>query len=406
SVQVDGSARAGGTARVTGTVMLDPATDPEFDLTLLLNDFQGVDRRDVTGLLSGEVRLGGTYRSPVITGETSVDEGTLFVEEFQRATEVVDLDDEAFLDPVDPTLVDLRPLLGGANPFLRNIRMEDLTLSVARDTWIRSEVMNVELGGELQVLYDRQAQDLAMVGNLEAVRGTYQVLGRQFQVTDGSIQFVGTSGINPNLDIQADNRIRTADGRRFTITANLTGTLLTPHVSFTSDQAELDDADLLSYLVFGRPSYAIASGQSAQVRGAASALLGSGLTLGLSTFSNRLGSELARGLGLGVDYLSITQQDIALGAEGTGGTLGTTVVETGWYLANDFFVVLLLRPLAGSRTGSPLAGARFEWAVTDSYSLEAFFEDQFFRNRVVGFGELGLQSDVGVGLSLFREWGY
>ncbi|GMR12343.1 MAG: hypothetical protein BMS9Abin29_0532 [Gemmatimonadota bacterium] len=406
SVQVDASARAGGTARVTGTVMLDTATDPGFDLTLELDGFKGVDRRDVTGLVSGEVRLGGSYRSPVLTGELSVDEGTLFVEEFQRATVVVDLDDDAFLDPVDPTLVALRPLLGGANPFLHNIRMEDLTLAVARDTWIRSEVMNVELGGELQVLYDRQAQDLAMVGNLEAVRGSYEALGRPFQVTGGSIQFVGTSGINPNLDIQADNRIRTADGLRFTITASLTGTLLTPQVSFTSDQGGIGQADLLSYLVFGRPSYAIASGQSAQVRGAASALLGSGLTLGLSTFSNRLGSELARGLGLGVDYLSISQQDIALGGEGTGGTLGTMVVETGWYLADDLFVVLLLSPLAGSQTCSTLAGARFEWAASDSYSIEAFFEDPCFRNRVVGLGALGPQSSTSVGLSLFREWGY
>jgi TamB, inner membrane protein subunit of TAM complex len=406
SVQVDGTSRANGTARVTGTVTLDPATDPGFDLMLELDGFKGVDRRDVTGLVSGEVRLGGSYRSPVLTGELRVDEGTLFVEEFQRATIVVDLDDDAFLDPVDPTLVALRPLLGGANPFLHNIRMEDLTLAVTRDTWIRSEVMNVELGGELQVLYDRQAQDLAMVGSLEAVRGSYEALGRPFQVTGGSIQFVGTSGINPNLDIQADNRIRTADGNRFTITAGLTGTLLTPQVSFSSDQAGVGQADLLSYLVFGRPSYAIASGQSAQVRGAASALLGSGLTLGLNTFSNRLGSELARGLGLGVDYLSISQQDLALGGEGTGGTLGTTVVETGWYLAPDLFVVLLLRPLAGSRTGSPLAGARFEWAASDSYSIEAFFEDSFFRNRVIGFGELGLQSSTALGLSLFREWGY
>jgi len=81
-------------------------------------------------------------------------------------------------------------------------------------------------------------------------------------------------------------------------------------------------------------------------------------------------------------------------------------VETGWYLAPDLFVVLLLRPLAGSRTGSPLAGARFEWAASDSYSIEAFFEDSFFRNRVIGFGELGLQSSTALGLSLFREWGY
>jgi hypothetical protein len=129
------------------------------------------------------------------------------------------------------------------------------------------------------------------------------------------------------------------------------------------------------------------------------------VTLGLSTFSNRLGSAVAQELG--VDYLTITQQDLgALGDASLRGTLGTTVVETGFYLAEDFFVTLLLRPLSSQGTGSQFAGIRFEWVASNAYTIESFFEDRFFRGRVVGFGEMGIQNEKGVGLFIFREWAY
>ncbi len=404
-VEIDGSARALGTAQVQGTVTLAPASDPGLDLAVGLDAFQGMDREDVTGRLSGDFRVEGSYRRPVVSGNLLVDEGTLFVEEFERAAEIVDLSDPDFYEGVDMAAVDLRPLLAEQNPFLRNIRMENLTLTVQRNSWIRSDRMDVELDGELQVLYDRLTQDLAMLGTLEAVRGSYDAFGRQFQVDGGTLRFLGTPGIDPELNIQASNRIRSAVGDRFAITATVTGTLVSPRIDLTSDQAGLSEDDLLSYLYFGRPTYALTSGQT-RTLGAAGALLGSGVALLGSTFGNRLGSMVAEEF-FGMDYLSINQEDLwALGDEGLRGTLGNTVVETGFYLADDFFVTLLLRPLSRQDTGSRFAGIRFEWAVPNAYTVESFFEDRFFRGRVVGFGELGIQPEKGLGLSIFREWGY
>ena len=404
-IEIDSSARASGTGRVQGTVILTPVSDPRLDLEVSLDGFQGIDREDVTARLSGDIRVQGSYRRPVVSGSLLLDEGTLFVEEFQRAAQVVDLSDPAFYDVVDTEVMDLRPLLAGQNPFLRNIRMENMTLTVQRNSWIRSDRMDVELDGELQVLYDRLTQDLAMMGTLEAVRGSYEAFGRRFQVDGGTLRFLGTPGINPDLNIQASNRIRSAAGDRFTISATVTGSLVSPRIGLTSDQVGLSEDDLLSYLYFGRPTYALTSGQ-AQTFGAAGALLGSGVTLGLRTFGNRLGSVVAEEL-FGVDYLSITQEDLwALGDEGLRGTLGTTVVETGFYLADDFFVTLLLRPLSRQDTGSRFAGIRFEWAAPHAYTIESFFEDRFSQGRVFGFGELGIRPEKGLGLSIFREWGY
>ena len=120
--------------------------------------------------------------------------------------------------------------------------------------------------------------------------------------------------------------------------------------------------------------------------------------------------------GLGLDYLTITQQDIGAlpGANFVGGALGgalgalsTTVVETGLYVADDLFLTLLFRPAPGQGAGmGRLPGLRFEWVPSEGYTLQSYFEDRFFRGRALGFGQLGVESEKGLGLSLFREWSY
>jgi len=410
-LEVSAGTQALGTATVEGTVTLTTALDPGLDLDVRFDGFQALDRRDATGRLSGDVRLEGSYSRPVISGDLFVDEGTLFWEEFERAADVSDLFFErsaglAASSVVDTTAVGFRPFIAGENPFLQNIRMENTSLTVRRDNWIRSELMDVELDGELDVLYDRQNQDLALVGSLEAIRGSYSVgysaFRRQFQVDGGTLRFLGTPGIDPDLDLTATYDVRTPEGDQLTIIAGVTGTLVSPRVAFSSEESGFNEDDLLSYLWFGRPTYALTSGQSQALGTAAIGALG---TLGLSSFSNQLGAAVTQELGLDfLDYLSITQQD--MGTFGAS-TLSTTVVETGFYVADDMFLTLLFRPASGEAAGMDRwPGLRFEWAPTESYTIETYFEDRFFRGREVGFGELGVQSEKGLGLSLFREWAY
>jgi hypothetical protein len=136
-------------------------------------------------------------------------------------------------------------------------------------------------------------------------------------------------------------------------------------------------------------------------------------TVGLSIASTQLGSVMTQGLGLDfLDYISITQEQGlgsvgSLGANDFQGTLGSTVVETGFYVADNMFVTLLVRPAAsqGGTSGVPL-GVRFEWTAPRGYTLQSYYEDQFSRARSVGFGQFGLQSQQGLGLSIFRDWTY
>lgn len=398
-VVLDG--RAGGTSSIRGRVTLDPLTDPRLDLDIGFQGFQAVDRRDMTGAMSGQITLAGSYRKPRVEGNLTVDRGTLFLEEFVRSATVVDLTDPRIFDVVDTTALSSRPLLAGIrNPFLENLRV-DVDLSVPRDTWLRSEEMNVEMGGNLFMSYDRLRRDVVMVGELQALRGSYSVLGRRFDVRSGTIAFIGTSGINPSLDIQAVSRIRRAEAEPLDVTATVAGTLTQPRVTLSSEEQGVAPSDLVSYLIFGRPSYELANAQSGGLVGSAR---GAGVTFLSGTLATQLGSALSQRIGL--DYLSITQAGDYGVTSISGNPLAGTQVEVGQYLSENVFFILVFRPKPEPGTGqSFFGGARVEVALNDAYNVQGFWEDRFLRSGFSGFGQLGPTSQV-VGVFIFREWGY
>ncbi len=312
-VDVKGRARARGLVEVDGTVTLDPVSNPSLDLNFQARNFLAAARRDVEARVSGEIRVQERYRRPRVEGSLTVNEGVLMVEEFARSAEVVDLSDPLFTDVLEDE-ESLRPVLrANQNPFLQNL-MLDVEVAMNRGSWLRGRDLNVEMSGDVRVFWDRTQRDLALVGELEAVRGVYTALGRQFEVQSGSVSFQGTPGVNPNLDIQALHRLTTAENTRLDIIANVGGTLLSPRVSLSSNSpVPIAESDLVSYLIFGRPSYALGSAQNRRVQGAAGTLLGAaggaGANFALGTISSRIGSVVARDTPL--DYLAISQGENA-----------------------------------------------------------------------------------------------
>ena len=51
-------------------------------------------------------------------------------------------------------------------------------------------------------------------------------------------------------------------------------------------------------------------------------------------------------------------------------------------------------------------GRTLEWAAANDYTIESYIEDRFFRGRVTGFGDLGFETEKGLGLFMFRDWVY
>lgn len=414
-----------GVITTAGTINLHPLTDPTFNLLIGTQTFLAVQRPDITGTVSGSVTLTGTYSRPVITSlegyPVRIDEGVIYVEEFQRTISVVDLADPTFFSVVDTTLANARPLLAAsANPFLRNMRVT-VDLTAERNAWLRGEEINIEMAGDLQMQYDRQSQYLVMIGALQAIRGTYAILGRRFDVQSGTVRFVGTQGINPQLNITATTTVRPqgggapGGGDKLTITATVTGTLVEPRVALTSQDGAISQSDLVSYLVFGVPSYQLGSAQQRVLGRAAPSFVGTavgaGVSYGLGTVVNQLSTFVAREWSV-LDYFAINQGQYKLDKRDLGfaSSLYDTTLEFGLYLEEDVFLTFLLRPLANRGTTSsstgPFAGARIDWQLPHSFTAQAFYQLQDIPQGTASLGAQQIQAKMIPGLSIFRDWGY
>lgn len=424
-VEVALTGRSGeGLITTAGTLNLHPLTDPTFNLLIGAQTFRAVSRPDVEGVVSGSVTLTGTYARPVVTSvegyPVRIDEGVIFVEEFQRTVSIVDLADPAFFAVVDTTMVNPRPLLGSsANPFLRNLRVA-VDLTAERNAWLRGGDINVEMGGDLQMVYDRQTRELVMLGALNAIRGTYSILGRRFDVQSGTVEFVGTPGIDPQLNIVAVTRVNqggsaagAAESGQLNIQATVTGTLEQPRVALSTDNGGIAESDLVSYLVFGVPSYQLGSAQQRAIGQAG--FVGSAVGAGVSFLSGTLAAQLSSLVSQewGIDYFAINQGRYTLdqGAVGLAASLYTTTLEFGFYLEDDVFLTLLVQPLAnrGASAGTStdlFAGARVDWQLPRSWTAQASFETVELRQANNGLGAQQIQPKKVPGLSVFRDWGY
>lgn len=398
------TSRSGGMGTLTGSVDLASPTDPGFDLDLAARKLQVIDRRRASAKADGTIRLTGNYRKPTVTGRVRISDGTIRFREFLRQEEIVDLSDPQLYALIDTTAASERRLIAEAqNPFMQNLKM-DLGVTVGPDLWVRSQQMAVDVSGDIQVKMDRSQGDLTVFGPVQLERGTYtwtptslggvgELVSRQLRITGGTIAFVGTPGMDPNLDITAQHRVQTGQGP-LTVTAHVGGTMLQPQLSLSSEPS-LSPSDQVCVLLVNRPcaatgAYAQAGGSAGQV--ASEQLLG------------RLGSELSSLL-VGqspIDYLDIRQGPTA--AQGTGpgsqaSLFGDTEVEAGVYLGPELFLTVTY-PL-----GLPLPEGTLSWRFRQAWTLEARMQYRF-NQEFARVSNSNLDLDRLYGLFLYRDWSF
>jgi len=391
----------GGRGTLTGTLSFADLGNPEFDLRLTAVELAGYDQFDARVVASGTVTLEGPYDMPRIAGDLSVVSGVLFVEEIGRQAEIIDPFVElrgnlALLDTVFALETSLGPRTG--NPFLDNLVI-DLSLDVQRDTWLRSEEMNVEIAGSLTLHQDRAQDILRMDGMLRAVRGEYWLFNKRFAVVEGNIEFVGEPAMNPNLRIVALYTVRTQK-QPIDIRLVIGGTFEEMTLTLESDaQPPIPESDLLSYLLFGRPSYELtrASEESNLLqdatRGVPQAFVGYALG------SLLVGESF-------ISYVEVSRNPITPEAEGeyrsgAGPALAATQVEVGWYLAPTVFV-----SVAQHLVGVVRPTVRLEWRLDERFTLRGVTEPRFGREGTLFYGGPGSDLEQSIGLFLFYGWAY
>jgi TamB, inner membrane protein subunit of TAM complex len=107
--------------------------------------------------------------------------------------------------------------------------------------------MNITVGGDLHIRKAPSGEP-DLVGTISVVRGSYAFQGRRFEVLrDSQIRFQGLKPIDPALQVGAEREISGV-----TAIVNIRGTARSPVISLTS-QPPMDEADVLSLIVFNQP---------------------------------------------------------------------------------------------------------------------------------------------------------
>lgn len=162
-------------------------------------------------------------------------------------------------------------------------RLEALTVRLGNEVRLRSKEMNVQLTGEFEVAGTLEAPDVQ--GEIQATRGSYRLnlglLQRTFQVDSGVVRLDGvmrpdgTSDNPPRIDIHASYLVRQADREDVRIGARITGTTQEPVVTLASADlgTTANETEIISYMLFGAPSFALDDRSSSAVRAATAALV-------------------------------------------------------------------------------------------------------------------------------------
>jgi translocation and assembly module TamB len=199
--------------------------------------------------------------------------------------------------------------------------------------------MNLTVGGTLE-LRKNAGETPVIVGAVEVVRGFYEFQGRRFDVTRGSeVRFRGTQPVNPNLNITGDREVS-----GIIATVHVTGTAAQPRLELSS-QPPLDEADVLSLIVFNQPVNELGEGEQVDLLSRAGDLA-----------AGMIATPLAEALGRALD---VDLFDIKAPSSGQAGevALGNQVNER---------LFVAFRQQFGASEGSQLS---FEYRLTQALRL-------------------------------------
>ncbi len=214
----------------------------------------------------------------------------------------------------------------------------DVTVVIQRNSWLRHEDAALDLEGEVRA-QKAPAAALALIGEVHTEHGWAVLQGRRFTIARGSIAFTGGSEIDPTLDVVAD--YKKGD---YLVHAIVSGTANSPALTLTSEPA-LEQADIVSVLLFGKPSDQLNDGQKSDLKAKATEMAG-------AYAFTEIGQSVSRALGLENKGIQVEE-------------LSTERVALGTYLTEKTYVTL--GQDIGSRQGQELA---VQYEFVPSWSVE------------------------------------
>ncbi|MGD9615608.1 MAG: translocation/assembly module TamB domain-containing protein [Alphaproteobacteria bacterium] len=309
---------ARGSLTAQGGVALGSVGGPTADISVTLKDFRIIGRDLAVAAASGTVAITGPLASPHVAARLATDQGEINLPASLPPSvtrlDVVEINGRGRARAGRAGATKTAPALPASL---------DIRVAVPGRIFVRGRGLDSEWRGQLAITGTSEAPQIA--GSLEAIRGTFDVLGKTFRVTHGEIGFDGGAAIDPVLDITAE--VTAAD---ITAQVMLQGPVSAPKLTMTSSPVVPQD-EILARVLFGRGLGQITVAEGLQVAAAAGSLAGGGFDV----------LDRLRG-GLGLDRLGFGSAANGMLASnpkpGNGGATSGAAITAGKYIADGVYV--------------------------------------------------------------------
>ncbi|MBI4529102.1 MAG: translocation/assembly module TamB domain-containing protein [Deltaproteobacteria bacterium] len=331
----------------SGSMALKDYLPENFKFVVSASRWPAIATHQYQADVAGKINVEGSLQTPKISGDLEVLHANLRPDlEFLERSET----------PIkrDKTIVIVRGNGGHENSGIKARATEsdvengvfqsmalDLNLVLPRNVRIMHRNADAELSGKLRATKKPQ-QDLTLVGSIEVLRGWIGFQGRRFNLTQGRIVFTGADKINPSLDILAQYRLRD-----YVVEAVVSGTVEKPALNLRS-QPQLDQADILALLLFGKPTRALNQNEQFSLQQSA-------IDLASGYAASKIAGAVSQALGL--EKLGIDVTDFSF----TGGRVGF-----GRYVTQKTYVSVS-QELAGERARE----FSFEYEIARDWKLRS-----------------------------------
>jgi len=230
----------GGTARAAGAVDFHGMLPSRFQFDVEGEAFPFIVGDDMEGLADFTAVLRGTPREPVFEGSATILRGR------------IQLPDAARQEPLPDSIhftsaVPFRPTGGpaAAEGMIRRLR-GGLRLDSREGLWVANRSLMAQVTGSLLVHFT--ARGPLLEGSLDLGQGLFLFQGKKFEIQDSRLSFSGREDNVPFLSLTALYRTAEAD-----VFAHLTGPPDHPELALSSSPP-LPESEILSLLIFGKPS--------------------------------------------------------------------------------------------------------------------------------------------------------
>jgi translocation and assembly module TamB len=270
----------GGHVEARGGLALGRAAGPSIELSARLARFRIAARDEAIVTASGSVVVAGPIGNPKITGRLTIDKGEISLPQAPPSN----------LARLDVTVIDSKTGRRGA-PSSSHAATElpsaalDLHLDAPGPIFVRGHGLDSQWRGRLVIRGTSTAPDIT--GRLEQIQGSFDLLGKTFQLTRGTIVFGGGVTLDPTLNIVAE-----ASAADITAQIIVSGPASAPKIKLSSTPA-LPQDEILARVLFGQSVGRISAAQGLQLAQAAAALAGGGLGV-LDRLRGKLGLDWLR----------------------------------------------------------------------------------------------------------------